>query len=241
MTRRAHVAFIAASLILPFVASQASATIVTKSFSGTIAGNRTTDLFGWFGTFGHSEDLSGATMTGSYTYDSSLDDFAANNSGVDSYVGEGTNAGAFTLTLSINGHSYSVSSSQFGQVETDSNDGTLPDTYGVIVDAANSDNFVVYTLVGAGEWVAGANPALIDSPIDFADTEQQFGISNASNQFNETLSFDVNSTEAPTSTPEPASTSLLLAGLLGLTAARLKRARGADAGALEDMPSPRIR
>ena len=224
MTRRAHAVFIAASLMLPFVASQASATIVTESFSGTIAGDRPIDPHGWFGTFGVSEDLSGATITGSYTYDSSLADFAAHNSAVDSYVGEGTNAGAFALTLSINGHAYSVNSSEAGQVETSSNDDTIPDTYGVIVDATDADTFISYILFGTGEWVAGANPALIDSPVDFADTEQQFSISNERNQFSETLSFDVNALTI--STPEPASTSLLLAGLLGLAAARRKRGRG---------------
>jgi hypothetical protein len=225
MTRRGHASFIAVCLILPFMASHASATIVTQSFSGTIAGDRTIDPHGWFGTFGVSENLSGATITGSYTYDSSLDDFTINNSAVDTYVGEGTNAGAFTVTISINGHSYSVSSSEAGQVETSSNDGTIPDTYQTIVDATNSSDFVSYILFGTGEWVAGASPALIDSPVDFANTEQQFEISNERGQFDETLSFDVN---APaTSTPEPASTSLLLAGLLGLAAARLKRGRGA--------------
>jgi hypothetical protein len=225
MTRRAHAVFIAASLILPFAASQASATIVTKSFSGTIAGDRTLDPHGWFGTFGVSEDLSGDTITGSYTYDSSLADFPTHNSGVDAYTGEGTNAGAFTMTLSVNGHTFTVDSSAGGEAETSSNDGTIPGTYGLIADATNSSNFVSYILFGTGEWVAGSSPALIDSPIDFADTEQQFEISNQRGQFDETLSFDVNTADVPTSTPEPASTSLLLAALLGLTAARLKRGR----------------
>jgi hypothetical protein len=232
MTRRAHAAFIAASLILPFAASQASATVVTKSFTGTIAGDRTVDSFGWFGTFGHSENLAGATITGSYSYDSSLADFETNNSGVDAYTSEGTNAGAFTLSISINSHTFTISNaavtddSQGGQVETSDNDGTLPDTYQVNVDVTGASNFLVYTLVGSGQWVAGASPALIDSPIDFDDSAQEFGFSNALGQFDETLSFDVNSTGSSTSTPEPASTSLLLAGLLGLAAARRKRGRG---------------
>jgi hypothetical protein len=223
--RHVHTAFVAASLVLPFVANQAHASLVTESFTGTIAGTFTTDTHGWFGTFGVGSDLSGATVTGSYSYDPGLMDFPINNSGVDTYVAEGTNADAITVTISINGHTYTVNSETFGQVETSSNDGTIPDTYELFVHGANSDNDAWYTLFGAGEWVAGASPALIDSPIDFADVEQQLTIGNGSDYFLETLSFNLASigNGPATSTPEPASTGLLLAGVLGLSVAKLRR------------------
>jgi hypothetical protein len=225
--RHVQTAVVVASLVLPLVVDQAHASVVTESFTGTIAGSRTTDPFGWFGTFGVGSDLAGATLTGSYSYDPSLMDSSTSNAGVDSYLAEGTNANAITVTISINGHTYTVNSEVFGQVETSSNDGTIPGTYELFVHGANSDNDAWYTLFGAGEWVPGASPALIDSPIDFADTEQQFSIGSGNDYYLETLSFDLDSIgNGPvTSTPEPASTGLLLAGLLGLTAARLRRRR----------------
>ena len=154
-------------------------------------------------------------------------DFSINNSAGDNYFAEGTNANAITVTISINGHSYTVNSGSSGQVETTSNDGTIPGTYELFVHGGNSDNDAWYTLFGSGEWVPGASPALIDSPIDFADVEQQFTIANGSDYFSETLSFDLDLTGGSpvTNTPEPASTGLLLVGLLGLTAARLRRRR----------------
>ena len=223
MFSRIHTVLAATGILSMVFAGEAHASVVTESFSGVVAGSRTTDSFGWFGTFGTPQDLAGDILTGSYSYDSSLADFPVRNSAGDSYIGEGTNAGAFTVSISINGHGYTVGSSQQGQAETSSNDGTIPGTYELYVNAANSSNDLYYTLFGGAEWVAGANPALIDSPISLTTGEQQFGLSNASNYFSEVLSFDV--TPADTSVPEPASIGMFLAGLLGMGGTRLRRRR----------------
>jgi hypothetical protein len=200
---------------------QADAASITKSFTGTIAGSFTTDTFGWFAASGSS--LDGLTVSGSYSYDPGLMDFAVNNSAVDTYFAEGTNVGAISMSVTINGITHAAQSSVFGQVETsDHDEGAPAGTYDLFVHGASDTLDLYFTLFGQGTWVAGQNPALIDAPIIFAALTQQFSIAAGNDQFSETLSFDVTA-DAEQDVPEPASATLMLLGLASLAGAKRQR------------------
>jgi hypothetical protein len=213
-----------AVILLTFAAARADAAPVTKSFTGIIAGTFTTDTFGWFSTAG--TNLAGDTVTGSYTYDPSLQDFAINNSAADTYINEGSNAGFLFMSVTINGVTRSASSSEFGQVETtDHDEGAPAGTYDLFVHSTSSTMDLIYTLFGEGTWLAGQSPGLIDAPIVFADLEQEISVGDQNGRREGTLTFDATAGDAsPESVPEPASLTLLGIGLLGCRLARRRKA-----------------
>ncbi len=182
-----------------FSAGTAGATVVSGSFSGTIAGN-TYDTYGLFDAAG--TNLSGQTVGGSYSYDTSVLFYSAQST-FDDDLG----VGGLTLSITIDGSTVTMADSTYTEV-IDTQDGS--DTEVTLANLAPAP-LVDFTLFAQGARVPGVT---IDAPftLDTTDYGQTLYVS-ADGSHDDVLDF-VGSSVTPA--PEPASLGLLCAGLAGI-------------------------
>jgi PEP-CTERM motif len=195
--------FAGAASLLPAGAARAS--IVSGSFSGTIAGN-TRDTYGLFGAAG--AELGGETISGTYSYDTSVASFYSAQSTFDAYLGTGG------LTLSVSIGATSVVTAGVTNTEIiDTQDGAVTEVTLANLAPAPLIDFTVFAL---GAWVPGVT---INAPFTLDPTNfgQTIYVSSDGIHYDD-LTF-VGSSAPATPTPEPASLALLCVGLAGASAA----------------------
>jgi hypothetical protein len=210
-----------ASLLGP-VAAQA--TIVDGSFSGTLFGG--TDTTGVFG-FVPGTDLTGDTVTGTFVYNSNSFTSAPSGS-TDTY--SGTGLGALTVTLTINGVSHTFTDSANSSIYLDSS-GTSEVTYqsdasSVSGSTTENDTFLLDVIDPFTPFVASTSLNQSFSTTDPYVSTGSFSIDDGDPTLQATGGFSLGTlSQAPATTgvPEPASVTLLLAAMAGLTAGRVRR------------------
>ncbi len=222
MTNKFIAAAMAGASLLGPVAAQA--TMVDGSFSGTLSDG--TDGTGVFG-FTPGTDLTGDTVTGTFVYNTNLFTSAPSGS-TDNYIGTGP--GALTVTLTINGVSHTFTDSANSSLYLDSS-GTSEVTYQSDASSVSGSTTVNDTFLL--DVFDPFTPLVASTSLD-----QSF---STSNPYSSTGSFTINDgdptlqatgdftlgtlSQAPLTTgvPEPASVTLLLAGVAGISAGRARR------------------
>jgi PEP-CTERM motif len=200
----------AAALFLLF-GGTARAIIVSGSFSGTIAGN-THDTYGLFGAAG--ADLSGATLSATYSYDTSVASSYAVQPSFDDYLG----TGGLTLSVTIGASTVATAGVTNSEI-IDTQDGT--DTEVTLANLAPTP-LIDFVLFAQGAWVPGVT---IDAPFMLDPT--YFGQTiyvSADGSHYDVLDFAGSSAPAkPDPVPEPATLALLGAGLASIGCLRCRR------------------
>jgi len=224
MTRRSTAA--AVTLFL-FFAGVAQATIISGTFTGKIAGN-TSDTYGLFGTMG--ANLSGATFSAAYSYDTSMAFLYLAQSTYDAYLC----TGGLTLSVTI-GANVVATAGVTGFEIIDTQDGT--DTEVTLANFAPTP-LIEFTLFAEGAWASGVT---INAPVMLDPTYFQQAIDVSANGSDYDVLNFVGSSEFDTAlntpAPEPASLALLGAGLAGILCVRrrqrsafLARSHASDGG-----------
>jgi hypothetical protein len=185
-------------------------------FSGTIeAGTGSKDTTGVFGAA--DTDLSGASVTGTFTYDTS--DFT--QSGGDPNTLTSTGPGALTVTITIGGQSHTFTDQTSGSVALSS---SISDaTYRTQDDAGGVETFYLDVNDLLSPFLASTDPATGYS-VTTPDSSSVgiFSIDDIGPVAAADGRFSVNSVTV-TRAPEPASLGLLAVGLGGLAAGRRRR------------------
>lgn len=196
-------ALLAPSLLL---SNGAWATVVSGSFTGIIDGN-VQDTYGLFGTEG--ADLSGQTLTATYSYDTDTAFSYEVQPTYDAYLGIDN----LSLSVTIGGSTVSTGAVTGSQV-IDTADGSS--TSVVLANLAPAP-VLEFSLSAEGAWIAGVtiDAAFVLDPLDYNQTIYV----SADGSSYDVLTFDA----APV--PAPGSLPLLGVALAALGALRLIRAR----------------
>jgi hypothetical protein len=210
----------------------AHATIMTGSFTGTMtAGTDQDNLFG----LGVGADLTGDTVTGTFVYDTTKFSAGAPISGTVQYTA--TSTGALTVTLTINGVTYTVQDransgiyldpSANSEVTLTANDSATNVSATFELDVALPDTPFVTSNSLTGTYnanslgdsiVQGSLFQIINSDPTEVVSDGAFNVNSISVQ------------QQSTPTPEPASLTLLAVGVMGLAAGRTRKRRSLGAG-----------
>ena len=206
---------IAAVIALLPLCGTADATVVSGTFSGTIAGN-TLDTYGPFGAAGAA--LSGMTITASYSYDTAAAFSYNMQPDQDAYLGSNN------LTLSVTIGSVTVAASGVTESEvTDAGDGSLT---AVTLVNYRPTPLIKFALVAVGSWTAGVT---INAPfvLDPSTWQQTIYVSADGIRYDQ-LNF-VALPDSPTPAPEPGTLALAaMAALPGLAILRRGRRPGSS-------------
>jgi len=208
------IASLACSLLLAPAA--AHATVMEGDFSGTI--DNGTDVTGVFGTPG---DLTGDSVTGTFTYNTAL--FSQVTAGGVN-TATGTGIGALTVTLSINGHSHTFTDNTSAGLllDTNASEATIESANST---GGNAENFFLDASDPITPFITSTSLTATWSTTNPFSSSGTFAIidpgAGAGGAF--TLgTFEVTG-QAPSPTPEPAGMALLAVGLGGVAAVRRRR------------------
>lgn len=204
----------AAAMILLLSPMAAHAAIVTGTFAGTLDGSSMNTS----GVFGAPSNLNGAGITGTFKYDTGLLSSAI--------TGTKNNAtgspGALTVAVTINGIIFTFTDPTMSNVYLDTgasdimfgNTKSVGSTYETFsLDASSLPAFILSTDLAAQNFIK-ANPLNSTGSFSIADS-----VASASGNFTLT------SITASTSVSEPASAVLLIMGVTGIAAGRMRKAR----------------
>jgi hypothetical protein len=225
MSRKLIALSIGALLLGP---AAARADIMSGSFTGTMtAGTDEDDLFG----LGVDEDLTGQNVTGTFTYNTALFGAGVVVGTTETY--QNTSVGALTVTLTINGVTYTfqdranssiyLDDSSTSEVTLQSDDTAANISATFLLDVGLPDTPFVSNTSLTGIYSASAlgDSLIQNSLFQIINSDPTEVVSDGA--------FNVNSitvTDQGTQMPEPASVALLIVGLAGITGIRRRRGRG---------------
>jgi hypothetical protein len=211
----------AAVMALLFSPMAARADIVTGTFAGTLYDG--TDMTGVFETAG--SDLMDASVTGTFSYDTGLFSFSVVSGTTNTATG---NPGALTIGMTINGTTYTFIDPSSSSVHLDTvvseitlqSTNTVGSTYETFsLDTSSLAAFVLTTDLGNQNFVA-TNPTSSTGSFLIADTE-----TSATGDFSLTSITASSRSSSSPNIPEPASAVLLIMGVSGIAAGRIRKAR----------------
>jgi hypothetical protein len=204
-----------AACALALTAGTAQAKIVTVTWTGLVADG--IDVDGSFGDQG--ADLAGLGFTAVYRFDTSLGGQTADASSTDVQGGSryGTATPVLSAAITINGHTFSLAGSYFGEIysQFDAN----PQFYTEAQDSADVDLWNYLQPDGpAGGW---STASFADFDGDVSAIDGGAGFSTAADLFDLANQHLTIHSEADGAVPEPASWALMLGGF-GLVGGALR-------------------
>jgi hypothetical protein len=225
MSRKLIALSIGALLLGP---AAARADIMSGSFTGTMtAGTDEDNLFG----LGDDSDLTGDAVTGTFVYDTTLFSAGAPVGGTVQYTA--TSVGALTVTLTINGVTYTfqdranssiyLDPSSTSEVTLVANDSATNVSATFELDVALPDTPFVTSnsLTGTYNATALGDSIIQNSEFQIINSDPTEVVSDGA--------FNINSISVQQQSqamPEPASVGLLMVGMAGIAGIRRRRVKG---------------
>ena len=228
-----HKIIAAAAFAIVLGPMAAQATVIDGSFSGTLTGGD--DTTGVFGPA--SSDLTGEAISGTFDYVTTL--LTPSVSGSQNTL-TGTASGALTVTVTINGFSHTFTDNTSSSLFLDSGASQITITSANAPSGGVDEDFSLEADDIFTPFITSTDPSQTFSTSDaFLNSQGQFVIDDAGPTVQANGQFTIESistTTATTSTPEPASLTVLGIGLAGIAGAR-----GWRRGALRRAAGPRVR